>query len=107
MIDTAMMRRLMICCGMEDYVIDNAAMRLAKAIWVEASNFEREACAKVCEEKAAGWEDRLGNDISDEYVRVGKIAAAQIAASIRMRANVGVEPAAEAEGRSGSARTTG
>lgn len=57
MIDRAMMRRLMTQCGMEDYVIDDAAMRLGKAIYEAGSKDEREACAKVCDDEADKMEN--------------------------------------------------
>lgn len=54
MIDSAMLRRLMTHCGMERMVIDDNAIKLARAIYAQGAADEREACAKVCDESAWG-----------------------------------------------------
>ena len=55
MIDEAMMRRLMTQCGMENYIIDDAAMRLGKAIYEAGAKEEREACATIVAGAAPGF----------------------------------------------------
>jgi hypothetical protein len=45
MIDAAMLRRLLTQCGMESAVIDEASLRVARAIWTAAQAEEREECA--------------------------------------------------------------
>lgn len=49
MIDSAMLRRLMVQCGMENYVIDDAALRLARACFIEGKREERQECAELIE----------------------------------------------------------
>ena len=86
MIDTAMMRRLMTCCGMENRVIDDAAMRLAKAIWAEATNYEREACANLCDIEATNCME----------VDADAMPFLAMASAIRKRSNVKVQARTEA-----------
>ena len=60
----------------------------------EAVAAEREACAKVCEEHARGWEKNPGNN-----PMAGFIATSNCAGDIRARSNAGGNATERSEGR--------
>lgn len=83
MIDTAMLTRLMVLTGFAPPEIPTQQatkemMALARAIWMEAQNDEREACADACEGQTEGF---AATSTWDE-------AALSCARAIRMRSNV-------------------
>jgi hypothetical protein len=73
-----MLRRLLTQCGMESAVIDEAALRVARAIWAAAQADEREECAKVCDARVFALDGG-----ANEYRR--EATASQCAAAIRAR----------------------
>ncbi len=82
MIDTAMLTRLMVLTGFAPPETPTPQatkemLALARAIWTEAQNDEREACAKICDERK--WRGEPLN------------FAEYCAEEIRMRSNEAVE----------------
>ena len=58
MIDFSMLRRMAGQCGLTHLPISTRTLDLARAIWREAAKEEREACAKVCDSRVMGDNNR-------------------------------------------------
>lgn len=101
MIDTAMLTRLMVLTGFAPPEIPTPTatkemLALAEAIWVEAQQDEREACAKVLDFEVCGSQGFAGptrcilppgHDGAHKYGVPIKKTQRECAAAIRMRSN--------------------